>query len=291
MSYRRPQFLPYFGGTLLGIVARLPNKRLELTPPVVVELLLSTTQQGGAAQPLLVSPATNPTRWRPSGISNARSQPARSLFDALLAAVSRRGGSTARGTRAPRRPVTGSHAPTIPERTGRCLAVWPVPASASGALHIGGGEPTLRAEPTPAWSARGRIPGRVPLGVHRRHTRDESRRSAYGPSHEQRPRRHAGPAAGGACGSRAGWPIHGGVGPRLWAAVARCGPPAQMLGSTSRSSGSASLSMLNALGFPKQRALANQQALYLEWSRCAHAQDTPTECRLFVPQCLHRVVT
>jgi hypothetical protein len=40
LSYRRPQFLPYFGGTLLGIVARLPNKRLELTPPVVVELLL-----------------------------------------------------------------------------------------------------------------------------------------------------------------------------------------------------------------------------------------------------------
>jgi len=25
---------------LLGIVARLPNRRLELTPPVVVELLL-----------------------------------------------------------------------------------------------------------------------------------------------------------------------------------------------------------------------------------------------------------
>ena len=40
LSYRRPQFLPYFGGSLLGIVARLPNKRLELTPPVVVELLL-----------------------------------------------------------------------------------------------------------------------------------------------------------------------------------------------------------------------------------------------------------
>jgi len=39
-SYRRPQFLPYFGVSFLGIVARLPNKRLELTPPVVVELLL-----------------------------------------------------------------------------------------------------------------------------------------------------------------------------------------------------------------------------------------------------------
>jgi hypothetical protein len=34
------RLLPYFGGTLLDIVARLPNQRLELTPPILVELLL-----------------------------------------------------------------------------------------------------------------------------------------------------------------------------------------------------------------------------------------------------------